>query len=260
MLVDWFTVVAQVINFLILVWLMKRFLYQPVLHAIDAREQRIANELADADARRAEAQRERDDYQNKNEEFDRQRAQRLRQAMDEVDAERRRLLEEARRACEDLRTKRQDALAREHQSLNDEITRATRREVYSIARKTLADLADTTLEARMGDVFVHRLRTMDVQTKDGLDIALETGSAPALVRSAFDLPAAQRASIKNALNEIFLAEIQVRFETVPDLISGVELSAHGQKLAWSIADYLTALERSVDVLLRKPSRTDSEKR
>jgi len=38
MLIDWFTVVAQVINFLILVWLMKRFLYKPILNAIAARE------------------------------------------------------------------------------------------------------------------------------------------------------------------------------------------------------------------------------
>ena len=44
MLIDGFTVGAQVLNFLILVWLMKRFLYQPILDAIDAREQRIAAE------------------------------------------------------------------------------------------------------------------------------------------------------------------------------------------------------------------------
>jgi F-type H+-transporting ATPase subunit b len=55
MLIDWFTVSAQVVNFLILVWLLKRFLYRPILNAIDAREKRIATELADADAKRAEA-------------------------------------------------------------------------------------------------------------------------------------------------------------------------------------------------------------
>ncbi|HQU90423.1 MAG TPA: F0F1 ATP synthase subunit B, partial [Denitromonas sp.] len=58
MLIDWFTVVAQLLNFLILVWLLKRFLYQPVLDAIDAREQRIAKELAQADATRDAAQAE----------------------------------------------------------------------------------------------------------------------------------------------------------------------------------------------------------
>jgi F-type H+-transporting ATPase subunit b len=52
MLIDWFTVGAQVVNFLILVWLLKRFLYKPILHAIDERERRIAKELADADTKK----------------------------------------------------------------------------------------------------------------------------------------------------------------------------------------------------------------
>ena len=93
MLIDWFTAGAQALNFLILVWLMKRFLYKPILHAIDEREKRIATELADADARKAEAQKERDAFQHKNEEFDRQRAALLSQATDEVNAERQRLLD-----------------------------------------------------------------------------------------------------------------------------------------------------------------------
>jgi len=74
MLIDWFTVIAQAFNFVILVWLMKRFLYKPILHAIDAREKRIAAELADADATKAEAQKKRDAFQQKNEEFDQQHA------------------------------------------------------------------------------------------------------------------------------------------------------------------------------------------
>ena len=42
MLIDWFTVAAQAVNFLLLVWLLKRFLHKPVLAAIDEREKRIA--------------------------------------------------------------------------------------------------------------------------------------------------------------------------------------------------------------------------
>ena len=116
MLIDWFTVGAQALNFLILVWLMKRFLYKPILHAIDEREQRIAAELADADAKKSEAQKERDEFQHKNAEFDQQRAALLSQATDEVNTERQRLLDAARQAADTLRAKRQDALQREQQS------------------------------------------------------------------------------------------------------------------------------------------------
>jgi F-type H+-transporting ATPase subunit b len=81
MLIDWFTVVAQIINFLILVWLLKRFLYKPILNAIDAREKKIAKELADADAKKAEALKEREEFQHKNEELDQQRKMRTKNAV-----------------------------------------------------------------------------------------------------------------------------------------------------------------------------------
>jgi F-type H+-transporting ATPase subunit b len=258
MLIDWFTVGAQVLNFLILVWLMKRFLYKPILLAIDAREKRIAAELADADAKKAEAQKERDEFQHKNEEFDRQRAALLSKATDEAQAERQRLLDEARKAAAALSSKRQETLRNEEHNLHQAIIRRTQQEVLAIARKALSDLATTSLEERLGEVFTRRLREMDARTKAGLAEALRTASDPALVRSAFDLPAEQRAAIQNALNETFSAQVRVRFEAAPDLVSGIELSTNGQKVAWSIADYLATLEKRVGELLKAPARTEPQ--
>lgn len=253
MLIDWFTVIAQVLNFLILVWLLKHFLYKPILHALDAREQRIAKELTDAEAKMAEAQKERDEFKHKNEKFDQQRDELLNKAKDEVKSERQRLLNEARQAADDLRAKRQDALKHEQQSLNDEITRRTRDEVFAIARKTLSDLAGTTLEKSMSEEFNRRLRNLDDKAKESLATVLKTSSGPAILRSAFELPSEQRALIQHALNETFSTEIQVRFETAPEVISGIELTANGQKLAWSIADYIAALEKGVGELLKEQS-------
>ena len=93
------------------------------------------------------------------------------------------------------------------------------------------------------------------QAKEGLADALKTSSDPALVRSTFDLPAEQRAAIQKALNEIFSAETRVQFETAPDLVSGIELTTNGQKMAWSIADYLAALEKSVDESSQRGGQT-----
>ena len=251
MLIDWFTVAAQVVNFLILVWLMKRFLYKPILRAIDEREKRIATELANADKKKSEAQKESDDFKHKNEEFDKQRAALLSKATDEAKAERQRLLDEARKDAAALSSKLQEALRDQEHTLHQAISRRTQQEVFAITRKTLTDLATVSLEERLGEVFTRRLREMDAQAKAGLAQALKTASDPALVRSAFDLPAQQRAAIQNALNETFSADIHVRFETAPDLISGIELSTNGQKVAWSIADYLMSMEKSVDELLKE---------
>jgi F-type H+-transporting ATPase subunit b len=115
----------------------------------------------------------------------------------------------------------------------------------------LTDLATTSLEERMCEVFTRRLRTMDGKAKEGIAAALKTASEPAVVRSAFDLPAAQRGAIQKALNETFSAEVHIRFETAPDLVSGIELTTNGQKIAWSIADYLRSLENGVSEVLKE---------
>jgi F-type H+-transporting ATPase subunit b len=251
MLIDWFTVAAQAVNFLILVWLMKRFLYKPILDAIDEREKRIATELANADKKKAEAQKESDDFKHKNEEFDRQRAALLSKATDEAKAERQRLLDEARKDAAVLSSKRQEALRIEAHNLQQAISHRTQQEVFAITRKALTDLATVSLEERLGEVFTRRLQEMNGQAKAGLGEALKKASAPAIVRSAFDLPATQRAAIQNALNETFSAEIHIRFETAPDIVSGIELATNGQKVAWSIADYLDSMEKGVDNLLQE---------
>ena len=256
MLIDWFTVSAQAVNFLVLVWLLKRFLYKPILDAIDAREKRIARELADAAAKEAEAQKECDEFQHKNEEFDQQRAALLGKATEEAKVERQRLIDEARHAADALGAKRQETLDNDAKELNQAIRRRTQQEVFSIARKALADLASTSLEERLGEVFTRRLRTMDGKAKECLGEALKTASQPAVLRSAFDLPEEQRAAIRNALNETFSAEIHLRFETAPDLVSGVELATNGQKVAWSIADYLASMEKGVGEILKEKAKPD----
>ena len=256
MLIDWFTVGAQALNFIILVWLLKRFLYKPILNAVDAREKRIAAELADADAKKTEAQKERDEFQHKNEEFDLQRAALLSKATGEAKAERERLLDDARKAADALSAKRQEALRADAHNLNQDIRRRTQQEVFAIARKALTDLAATSLDERMCEVFTRRLRAISGKAKESLGEALKTASEPALLRSAFDLPAAQRAAIQKAINETFSADVHVRFETAPDLVGGVELSTNGLKIAWSIADYLSSLEKGVGELLKEQDKPE----
>lgn len=256
MLIDWFTVAAQMLNFMILIWLMKRFLYKPILNAIDAREKKIAAQLADAEAKKAEARSERDEFQRKNEDFDQQRAELLVKATEEAKTEGQRLMEEARKAADAMSAKRQETLRSDAHNLNQALMLRTGQEVFAIARRTLSDLAGASLEERMSEVFCRRIRELDSETKARLAGPITTAAKPAKVRSAFELPEEQRRSIQQALNETFSADIRVRFETEPELVSGIELATGGQKVAWSIADYLTTLEKEVEELLQEKQTTD----
>jgi F-type H+-transporting ATPase subunit b len=250
MLIDWFTVGAQALNFIILVWLLKRFLYKPILNAVDTRERLIAAKLADAATKEAKAQGDRDAFQQKNETFDKQRAALLKKAADEATAQGRKLLDDARKAADTLSAKRKETLRSDAHALNQALRRRTQQEVFAIARKTLTDLASADLDQRMAEVFMRRVRGMAGKAKVTFGAALRSGTGPALLRSAVDLPAKQRAAIQASLDETFATQVQIRFETAPNLVSGIELAVGGQKIAWSIADYLASLEHSVGDLLK----------
>jgi len=252
MLIDWFTVIAQVINFLILVWLLRRFLYTPILQAIDAREKGIAAKLAEAEAKMAEAQNERDDFKRKNDDFDAQRASLLTKATDDAKAERQRLMDEARKSADDLTAKRQEALATEARSLNLTISRYAQKEVFAIARKAIADLSTSSLDESMVEVFTGRLNQLDAKSRALLGDAIKSSPRPVIIRTAFELQAEQQAAIRNAVNVAFSADVPLKFNVAPDLIGGIELTANGQKVAWSIEDYLTSLEKGVIELTTVP--------
>lgn len=250
MLIDWFTVAAQVLNFLILVWLMKRFLYKPVLDAIDAREQRIARELAGAAAKQAEAGKERDTFRQRNEAFEQQREAMLGKVATEAASERQRLLDEARAAADALLASRRQKLRSEVANLNQAIQKQTRHEVFAVARKTLAELASVSMEASATAEFIRRLHRLNEGDKSRLDNAFASATESVRVRSAFELPEAQRVAIQQAVHQLFASDLPLHFDTADQLIGGIELSVNGQRMAWNIDAYLSALEDEVSQLLR----------
>jgi F-type H+-transporting ATPase subunit b len=249
MLIDWFTVAAQALNFLVLVWLLKRFLYRPILDAVGAREKAIAGQLNDAAAKEAAALTERAALKLETEAFDTQRVALFNEAKTAAQAERQRLLEDARKEADSLRARLQETLRSEQEALSGEITRKVEEEAFALARKILTSLATVSLEESMTRVFIDRLRALPGPAKGMLESALQRASGAAIVRSASELTADQRASIVSAIDAVSGVATHLQFETAPGLLSGLELTAGGQKLAWSIADCLGTLESSIGAIL-----------
>jgi len=249
MLIDWFTVFAQTVNFLILVWLLRRFLYTPVLNAIDAREKRIAAELADAAAQKEEARIEQEGLKWKSEEFERQRGVLMAQAAHDAEAAGRRLLEDARKESENLLARRRDAFSRDFASLKEEIRGRTCEEVLAIARKTLEDLASAALEEQMVNAFVRRCRAEGGQEKEGLALDGGGADAPVLVRSAFTLSSELQERLEGVIRDVLRCSGPIRFEKSTEPLCGIAVIAGGRQVAWSIAEYMAGFEKNIGDLL-----------
>ena len=257
MLIDWFTVGAQIVNFLILVWLMKRFLYRPILNAVEKRRKEIASALAEAEADKELARAERDEFRQRKEDFEKQRASLLEDARTEAAEERRRLMEKARADAEEERARQLDAQQRKQERLGENIARRTREEVFAIAGRALEDLAGSDLEQRIGEVFSGRLKSLDQETREQLAAAMRASSGP-VVRSAFELSEATRSALADALRETFGTEAAYR--TDPTMSGGFEILFGDRKLAWNIGEHLEELRKNVEQMLAENAAASAPSR
>jgi F-type H+-transporting ATPase subunit b len=245
-LIEGFTVMAQIVNFLILVFLLHRFLYNPILNAMAKREKRIADDLETAERKRREAREEIENYRQKQAELDEKRQEFLQQAEKDADEKRRQLLQKAREETDEIRTRWQRAIEQEKESFLSDLRRRVSEETYRVIRGALADMADVALEERIVTVFLERLVDLPVSEREAL--ANETADSWK-IHSAFDLPDEQQEEIRQVVEEVVGYNGRLTFKTNPDLIAGIELVAAGHKVAWSLDSYLDSLEEALSDLL-----------
>ncbi len=207
-----------------------------------------------AETKKNSAQKQKEEYDRKTEDLNRQSAVFLKKAQDEGQAERLRLLKEAREAAEDLSTKRREALVTEEKTLRKEVSRRIQNEVLAIARKVLTDLAGASLEEQMVGAFTKRLCNQDDVKIKTLTSSLKAQPGKITLRTAFDISPELRTSTEASIKEIVGTKQEVTFETASELINGIELSVNGQKIAWSVADYLSSVSEGFEDLLKEQSR------
>lgn len=248
MLIDWFTVIAQIVNFLILVGLLKYFLYGRILRAMDQREERIASRLEEAQQRKQEAEEERQHYQARQRELKQQQDDILDQTREKAEAERKRLLDEAREEVEEVKSKWYEALEREKTTFLQDLRQRAGQQVYHITRQALEDLATADLEQQIVEAFCRRLQELPQEKRRELTDILRQGSE-ATITSAFDLSQAARQKIEGILQDYMQDGANLRYQTSPEVISGIELKAPGHKIAWSLDHYLEALEAETREML-----------
>ncbi|HWL09567.1 MAG TPA: hypothetical protein VNQ76_14250 [Planctomicrobium sp.] len=245
MTIDWFTLIAQIINFLVLVWLLRHFLYDRIIQAMDDREKKIADQLNDAARVRQEAQAEKQKYQTNLKELEENREEKLAEARSEADAYRQNLIEKAHQKADEAQSQWVDSLKREQNDLLQEFRERLGEQVFSVTRHALKELADAELEQKILSVFLERLDTLEENEQQAIQTALSRSGHKAEVRTAFPVSEEGREQLTRALHLHLQENFDIQFHLVPDLICGIELRAQSQRLVWNLDSYLTGLEDRV---------------
>lgn len=248
MLIDWFTVIAQIVNFLVLVWLLKRFLYKPVLQAIDKREADIAAQVAAAEEAKQEAEELSEQFKAKNDDFDLHYSEHLADAEAEVEAKKQQWLEEARAASEKLTEQREALLEKEASDFEEDFSRQTRETVIAILEKILQGLAGTDFEARIAAVMLERLGLPETAESWQLHLS-DNHQDPVVVTSAFMLSKELKERFEQVIRTVLPDVSQISFTNDPALVCGIEIKFRDLKIAWNIQDYLDSLEKQLTIMV-----------
>jgi len=254
MQIDWITVSAQIVNFLILVWLLKHFLYEPVMRAMDRREQRIAKRLNEAQQREQDADKKVKDYNEKNEELDRTREDILEKAKQEVDQHKQQLLDEARNEVDETRRHWQKQAHQEKEEFITNLRRQITTAVESISRKAMRELADSALEEQMVNVFLERLQDLDTKARK----AFAKTSMPVNITTSFELDSTIRNRLTRTIHKHVVDGVEVEYTQSPELLCGIELTGGGQRLSWNIAEYIDDLTAHIEEAFKQTSQATDE--
>ncbi|MBE9167152.1 F0F1 ATP synthase subunit B [Pleurocapsales cyanobacterium LEGE 06147] len=244
MLIDWFTVIAQIINFLILVFLLWRFLYKPIVQTMDKRQQQLETRWQNAREEREKARQEAEEYRQKQRQLQEEREEILAQTRERAEQKRHELIRQVRQNVERLEAEWKQAIAREQDSFLDNLQQQMREQTVAIARRVLQDLADVELEQQVVSLFLDRLHQLSESEREQLVQSSSDSQLEVVIRSSFDLSESLRQKIIDTLEkEQITHQDNVQFTTASDLICGIQLLVGNYEIAWNIDEYLQNLER-----------------
>lgn len=249
MSVDWITVIAQIANFLILVWLLKRFLYRPILDGIDAREAEIAQRMDEARRVRDRADAKQVEFANRLAKFESDQSKVLETTDAQAQAARQKMIVETR---EQLRVER-TAFARDQQAEAKRyvamLQKSGAEALLALTRKALVDLADQTFEERM---VIQAGKQIDASRGELLEAAAQAGEAVVTTRDVLSDPV--RANLKDQITSR-LPNVTLRFTADPTQAPGLILRVGGVQVSWTVDSYIGELAAMLEDRVTNTSHT-----
>ena len=247
-MIDWYTIIFQIINFMVLVFLLRHFLYGPIIRTMDEREEKIMRREEEAAQRQREAIEASQTYQRKTKELQQRTDEIIEKARVDAEEKKRAMLQEARLDVQRTKKLWEQDFERERNIFIRELRRRIGEQACAIARRCLSDLADAHLEELVWAQFLVEMGSFSEESLGRFSDAVVTADYVIALRSVFEIEENRLEELAATLREILPEagdRIRLIVEGDPDLICGFELESGGHRVGWSIDDYLNGLEARI---------------
>ena len=239
MLINWFTVLAQLVNFLILVYLLKRFLYGPIIKAMDEREKKVSDTLKNARKAEKEARDKSNEIEKERNAFESAREQMMTEAREEVSNWRKKTIEDTRAEIEDLREKWVNLLDQEKDVFIKGVRKTVISGIMKIGEKVLNDLAREDIEKQIITVFLEKL------SENSLDMVKNNESSDLIIETGFSLDETMIRESRERIMKLLPNIKSVDFQVSGELGIGVRTKVGDNRVEWNLTSYLKEFEKEI---------------
>lgn len=237
---NWTTFVLEILNFLVLVWLLKRFLYQPVQDIIERRQQSIEEQLQTAGNKQQEAEILRKQYEHRLVDWENERRSARTELHSEIEQERQQLMDDLQQELEDERKKNQVLAARQ---IEEQQRQSEARGVELGARfsaKLLSSVACEEVEKKLLALLISELRQTPVKHEEALQAMAENGrNLTVQVTSAYPIDTTERQSLQSSLDSLLMHSLRYEYAVDAEMIAGLRINIGHWVIHANLHDELT---------------------
>jgi F-type H+-transporting ATPase subunit b len=238
MQLDLTSFVLELINFAVLVWILHRFLYRPVLAAIDRRRTAVEQSLAQAKTARDEAGALKTQVEERLASWERERAEAKGKLAAELAAQRDKALAETARAAEQERARLAALQARQEQERRSADEQRALEQAAGFAARLLERVSGPELDARLVELLAADLAALPQDKRDALAEAARAAGGSVAVQSARALTQAARALLEQALSQALGVECRAQYAVDASLLGGLRVALGSWQLQADLADEL----------------------
>lgn len=235
---NWSTFVLEIINFLVLVWILKRFLYRPVLAALKQRQDRIEQKLDEAAKLKAEGSDLERQYRGRMEDWDREKQQARDALHQELEAERVRKLARLQQELAHEKEKAAIVEQRHQTEAQQQYQRNAHKQGARFAASLLSSVAGPELELRLFELLLSSFAQLDQEHRDKLRDNCRLADNNITVTSAFSLSSSQHKQLSEKLSLLCEQPVQFEYRVDPALIAGLRLTVGAWVLHLNLQDEL----------------------
>lgn len=238
---DWFTIAAQAVNLLILIFLLHRFLYKPVSEAMDERRKKIDEKFEKADKLIEENEQKKEELKQKEKEISDRKDEILYEAKEDAKEKSKEILAEAKENAKEKQDKWLANFEKEKKKMIEHFRRDIGQYAFMFTSQILNDMADQDIESQIIRKFGTKIDDL-IQDKDkDIKQIIEKAEGKINIETSFEINKEQKERIEKVIHEKIDIE-QIEYEINKDMIAGISLSIDGHQIKWSIEDYIDNLE------------------